>query len=142
MPKIDFYILQDAAPDARLRFACRLAEKAVEQGLKVFMSTPEEEMARLDDLLWTYSDRSFLPHEIASTASPSHERISVLIGNGSPPSTHAGLLINLSNVVPTAFETTERLAEVVGNDNELKSQARERFKFYRDKGLTIDSHNV
>ena len=142
MPKIDFYILQDPAPDARLRFACRLAEKAVDQGLKVFVCTPTEDMTRLDDLLWTFSDRSFLPHEIATANSPAHARVSILIGNGSPPPSHAGLLINLCTAVPPAFETTERVAEVVGNESELKSLARERFKFYREKGLALDSHNV
>jgi DNA polymerase-3 subunit chi len=142
MPKIDFYILQDSAPDARLRFACRLAEKAADQGLKVFVCTPSDEMGRLDDLLWTYSDRSFLPHEIATATSPSHPRIAVLIGSDAPPPSHAGLLINLSGAIPPAYETVERVAEVVGNDTELKALARERFKLYRDKGLSLDSHYV
>ena len=142
MPKVDFYILQDVAPDAHLRFACRLVEKAVDQGLKVFLCTPAEDMARLDELLWTYSDRSFLPHEIATPTSPSHSRIMALIGNGASPPSHAGLLVNLCNAVPAGFETAGRLAEIVFNDSELKARARERFKFYRDQGLTIESHNV
>ena len=142
MPKIDFYILQDPSPDARLRFACRLADKAVDQGLKVFMSTSAEDMGRLDDMLWTHSDRSFLPHEIATATSPSHPRVMVLIGNGAPPPSHVGLLINLADAVPAAFETTERLVEIVDADHQRKARARERFKFYRDQGLAIESHNV
>jgi len=142
MPKIDFYILQDPSSDARFRFACRLADKAVDQGLKVFMCTDAEDMGRLDDLLWTHSDRSFLPHEIATAASPSHPRVMVLIGSGAPPPSHVGLLINLSDAMPAAFETTERLAEIVDSNSQRKARARERFKFYRDQGLGIESHNV
>src|SRR5215831_1159319 len=85
MPNIDFYVLSDSAPDAHLRHACRLAEQAVDRGQRVFIrTTTPDDSKRIDDLLWTFGDRSFLPHEIAAAASPSHERILVLIGSSAP----------------------------------------------------------
>ena len=65
--RVDFYVLSENAPDARLRWACRLAEQAAEQGSRVYLQTAgQAEAQRLDELLWTYNDRSFLPHEIFS----------------------------------------------------------------------------
>ena len=60
--RVDFYVLSEDAPDARLRWACRLAEQAAEQGSRVYLQTADNADARrLDELLWTYNDRSFLP---------------------------------------------------------------------------------
>src|SRR5215471_3524374 len=96
MPQIDFYVLTDSSTDAHLRYACRLAEQAVERGQRVFMrTTTSDDSKRIDDLLWTFGDRSFLPHEVATTASPSHEKVRVLIGT-SPPAGFSDLVINLS----------------------------------------------
>src|SRR4029453_18545168 len=62
VPKVDFYLLSDTEPRARLRTACRLAEKAYEQGLRVTVRTGgAAETAEIDELLWSFSDRSFVP---------------------------------------------------------------------------------
>src|SRR5688572_11838026 len=68
MSRVDFYVLSADAPDARLRYACRLAERAVEQGCQVYIQTPD--VQRLDDMLWTFSDGSFLPHEVYQGQAP------------------------------------------------------------------------
>jgi DNA polymerase III subunit chi len=143
MPAIDFHILSDPAPDAHLRFACRLAEQAVDQGQRVFLRVESDDAARrVDDLLWTFGDRSFLPHEIATPASPSHPLMRILIGDGTPPQQFRDLLINLGSVAPAEIEALTRIAEIVPADPQLKSAARERFKSYRDRGVQPTSHNV
>jgi len=142
MPKIDFYVLTDAAPDAHLRFVCRLAEKAVDQSHRVFVRVSDADTARrIDDLLWTFGDRSFLPHEIATDRSPSHERVRILIGEN-PPTNFCEVVINLAATAPSDVGAMQRVAEIVPADAELKKAARERFKVYRDKGLEPESHNV
>jgi DNA polymerase-3 subunit chi len=142
MPTIDFYVLSDGAPDAHLRQACRLAEQAVDQGQRVFVRTSNADDAkRIDDLLWTFGDRSFLPHEIATPASPSHERVRVLIG-GSPPKAFGDLLINLGTDAPPDTDTIQRIAELVPADPERKRLARERFKQYRERGMEPTTHNI
>jgi DNA polymerase-3 subunit chi len=141
--RVDFYVLSDDAPDARLRWACRLAEQAAEQGSRVYLQTPDQADARrLDELLWTYNDRSFLPHEIFSGAEPSHARVMVLLGDAAAPPSHRQLLINLTNAIPTAPEQYERIAEIVDVDAERKRAARERYKLYRERGWQLESHNV
>lgn len=142
MPKIDFYVLTDTAPDAHLRFVCRLAEKAVDQSHKVFIRATDADTARrIDDLLWTFGDRSFLPHEIATENSPSHERVRILIGETAPDNFRE-VVINISPTAPGDIDALQRIAEIVPADAELKKSARERFKVYRDKGLQPETHNV
>src|SRR5262245_50197237 len=94
MASITFHVLSDAAPDAHLRYACRVAEEAVDHGQRVFVRVQDDAQAqRMDDLLWTFGDRSFLPHEIS--AAPSHDRVRILIGTTVPQS--GDVVINLAN---------------------------------------------
>lgn len=143
MGRVDFYVLSDGSPDARLRFACRLAEKAYELGHRIYIQTPSlQESQRLDDLLWTFSERSFLPHEVSNGSAPSHEKVAVLVGEAEAPATHRELLINLTNVLPGTLESYQRIAEIVDTDVERKRLSRERYKTYRDRGLALDLHNL
>jgi DNA polymerase III subunit chi len=65
MTRVDFYVLPDADPAQRPLLACKLAEKAYGQGLKVYIHTATEgEALHLDELLWTFRAGSFLPHAI------------------------------------------------------------------------------
>jgi DNA polymerase-3 subunit chi len=141
--RVDFYVLSEDAPDARLRWACRLAEQAAEQGSRVYLQTADPADAqRLDELLWTYNDRSFLPHEIFSGGQPSHARVMVLLGDAAPPPSHRQLVVNLTEALPAAVEQYERVAEIVDVDPQRKRTARERYKQYRERGCTLESHNV
>lgn len=140
MSRVDFYILPEEAPDARLRYACRLAERAVEQGCHVYLQTPD--VQRLDDMLWTFSDRSFLPHEIYRGQAASHARVMVMLGSESGPASHRQLLINLTDAMPPDVDAYDRIAEIVDVDPERKRSARERFKLYRERGCAMESHNL
>jgi DNA polymerase III subunit chi len=141
--RVDFYVLSQDGGDARLRIACRLAEKAYEQGKRVYLQTSSSaETQRLDDLLWTFSDRSFLPHEVAGDAGPSHERVMILVGERTAPSTHRQLLVNLTDTLPTPVSDYERVAEIVDTDPERKRLSRERYKAYREQGCELESHNL
>ena len=143
MSRVDFYVLSDAGPDARLRVTCRIAEKAFEQGKRVYVQTPTQaEAQRLDDMLWTFNERSFIPHEVVNGNPPSHAKVMILLGNGAPPPTHRDLLINLTTALPAALESFERIAEVVDVDEERKRLSRERYKVYRERGCQMETHNL
>ena len=63
MTRVDFYILSGAGAELRERFACRLAEKAYGSGYTVLLLAEAAEQAeRLDGLLWTFRQGSFVPH--------------------------------------------------------------------------------
>lgn len=142
MPNVTFHVLSDPAPDAPLRHACRLAEDAVNQGRRVFMRvTDDAQVKRIDDLLWTFGDKSFLPHELAGPGAPSHERVRVLIGRDAPPA-FRDMLINLATDPPNDMNSLQSIAELVPADDERKRAARARFKSYRDAGIEPTTNNV
>src|ERR1700722_20646121 len=60
----DFYILEGQSPSGRLKLACKLAEKAylAAQTVLVWHTDPAE-LRAFDDMLWTFNDGSFVPHE-------------------------------------------------------------------------------
>jgi DNA polymerase-3 subunit chi len=141
MARVDFYILEQADAQARLRLACRLAEKAWLQSQKVLLLTSASAEAQaLDEMLWTFRDRSFVPHEIYSPGQT--QRASVLISDRSQIPGEADVLINLCEDVPEGFERFARVVEPVDGDPERRKAGRARFRFYRDRGLTPDSHEV
>jgi DNA polymerase-3 subunit chi len=143
LARVDFHVLAEGAPDARLRYACRLAEEHAERGARVYLQTASSgDTQRLDELLWTYNDRSFLPHEIYNGAPPSHDRVRVMLGDQPPPPSQSEVLINLSERVPANHEAYPHIIEIVDVDPERKRTARERYKQYRDRGCTLDSKNV
>lgn len=144
MTQIDFYILEKRDPDARLTLACRIAEKALQQSQRAFVATADDaESTRLDTLLWTFSQGSFVPHRVVQKGEASAPREPVLIGTVPPPDA-AGIdvVINLSPEVPEHFDRYPRVAEIVDADAERRARGRERFRHYRDHGCDPNTHKL
>lgn len=141
MTRVDFYILPDDTSRGLELFACRLAEKAHSQGLKIYINTQNEQQTEsLNSLLWTYKQDSFLPHEIA--VKDSRTEAPIMLGHGIEPEQSFGLLINLDYEVPLYFSQFERLAELVNQNEQVKAKGRERFRFYKDREYQINSHDM
>ncbi|MCZ6887380.1 MAG: DNA polymerase III subunit chi [Gammaproteobacteria bacterium] len=139
MTRVDFYLLSDVDPHARLRFACRLASKAVAQGNKVHLRTPDAAASlALDDLMWTYPEDRFLPH--AQTGSKDEPQAPVSISHEEPPSAADQVLINLGSDMPNFFSRFERVAEVFIDAE--RSTGRERYRAYRDRGYPLFHHEL
>ncbi|MBL4869145.1 MAG: DNA polymerase III subunit chi [Pseudomonadales bacterium] len=140
MIRVDFYILSDPAPKSRLSFACRLTEKAYRMGHKVFIQATEEEAYEMDELLWQQKPESFLPHNILGEGPNAPPPIQ--IGHGQNTGKHHDVLINLTDTVPEFFNRFKRVAEIVPQDEILKQASRTNFKFYRDNGCDLHSHDL
>lgn len=139
MTRVDFYVLRSPAPADRLPVAVRLAEKALNQGLRVFINAAEEHQAQaLDDQLWTLRPESFLPHGPAGAA----DAELIAIGCGQDPGDHGDLLINLEFAVPEFFSRFERVAEVVTQDDASLAALRASWQFYRQRGYELNKHDV
>jgi DNA polymerase-3 subunit chi len=142
MTRIDFYVLATADTRSRCVMACRLVEKAYQQGHRVYLRTASlEEAELLDDLLWTFRQGSFVPHELASTVEMDDEP-PVLIGHTDPPSFMSDVLINLAAGVPSGFEGFERLAEIIDQDENRRHAGRVRYKDYKDAGFLPETHQL
>jgi DNA polymerase-3 subunit chi len=138
-PRIDFYVLSDQRENSRALLACRLADKAYSLGHTVYIATSSEaRAAALDDLLWTFRQDSFVPHERYPLTS--EEGSPVLIGVASPAEVSAQVLINFTDDLPDGFERYERVVELVDAHPDLRAQARERFKQYRERGFRPETH--
>lgn len=138
MTKVDFYVLKDNSAQRRDITACRLAEKAYTQGLQVHLHAASEKHAQeMDKLLWSFRDRSFVPHGLVDSGAP------VTIGATDTVGTdHSDVLINLADQVPNCFSRFERVLEIINADETVRKQGRERFRFYRDRGYTLDTHEL
>lgn len=63
MPRVDFYVLPENSRQER--FACMITHKVWSTGQMLFINTDSREMAeQIDNLLWTYHDISFIPHDL------------------------------------------------------------------------------
>ncbi|WP_020560546.1 DNA polymerase III subunit chi [Thiofilum flexile] len=138
MTHIRFYVLKSNQLQARLTLACKLIEKAYSQQLKTYIHTDNAAMSlQLDDLLWTYNDFSFMPHELAPSA---NKDTLILIGHDYEPLEHCDYLINLSATMPAFFARFERFAEILDQNEAILHAGRKRYQFYRDRGYTLDYH--
>lgn len=142
MTRVDFYILDGTDAAGLARLACRLVDKAWQQGMATLINVDEPATAAaVDDLLWTFRDVSFLPHAAVSEAA-GDVRLAAVIGCGEEPRCEIDLLINLAPAVPEFFSRFERVAELVDEDPARRTAGRERFRFYRDRGYPLDSHRI
>lgn len=139
--RVDFYVLQEASAAGRLKLACRLAEKAyLAAQVALVWHTDPHELKEFDDLLWTFMDGSFVPHEMLSAGTASDTP--VLLNAGTPPPRAVDIIINLAPEVPACLQLTRRVAEIIDGDDSRRRAGRARFKAYRDLGIQPASHNV
>ena len=143
MTRIDFYVLPATGGANQAQIACRLTAKAFDQGHQVYIHTQSaESVEQLDQLLWTYRDTSFVPHQRASeTVDP---MAPVVIGDAEPPEHSAEIMINLADPVPSFFSHFERVIEIVpgADDGAGREQARARYRFYQERGYKLNTHEL
>lgn len=142
MTRVDFYVVPEGSDEGALPTACRLCEKAAGSGKRVHVHAPDEELAReFDRLLWIYKQGGFVAHErVGASADPAPA--AVLIGGGEPLPSHQDVLVNLGPEVPAFFDRFERVLEIVHGDTATRGASRERFKFYRERGLAPETHRL
>lgn len=132
MTKVDFY----TGSTDKLRTACQLSQKALQNGVRVVLSTPDQHTCdNLDRLLWQFQAASFIPHCRSTDAEA--ERTPVLLAQDEEKFPHHELLISLHPETPNYFSRFERVIEIVGSDEPDSVRGRARFKFYRDRGYEL-----
>ncbi len=112
------------------------------KGHNIFIHTENQQQTdTVNDLLWTFRQGSFIPHEI-KTENDIDTPAAVLIGSNSPNQNQSDVLINLNNEVPLFFSRFDRVAEIVNQEDSIKKSARDRYLFYKERGYEIQSHNL
>jgi DNA polymerase-3 subunit chi len=158
--RVDFYVLKSSTAKQRWTFACRLTEKAYLRDLKVvLLGDTLAEVEAIDTLLWTFSERSFVPHDIhrgrpSGTPAPAASATAAAAAPASAASAavqltqdldsvgSADLLVNVSTRLPARLDRFARVAEIIDADDERRRLGRERFKAYRELKLAVETHQL
>lgn len=141
--RVDFYVLKSAAAKQRWAFACRLTEKAYLRDLKiVIVNDTLADAKALDELLWTFNERSFIPHQICLDERSVDPATPVRLTIESTALPAADLLVNLAHRLPAQLERYTRIAEIIDADEERRRLGRERFKAYRELKFTLETHQI
>lgn len=140
--RVEFYVLSGTEERARLKLGCRIAEQAYLAGQRVFVWFDEPAcLERFDELLWTFADRSFVPHELYTQAQQWQDT-PVLLGCGTQPQQSYDVLVNLGSEIPAAASYAARIAELIDADEQRRRAGRNRFRQYRDQGVTPETRTV
>jgi DNA polymerase-3 subunit chi len=86
-------------------------------------------------MLWTNAALSFVPHCRAD--SPLAAETPILITDTLETIPQDERLMNLSQEIPPGFSRFHSLIEVVGQDESDRLAARDRVKFYKDRGYEV-----
>lgn len=139
MPRADYYILPDSEPESRAAFLCRLCEKILGLGMRVFISTEHEAAARrLDQQLWTTRPQSFVPHSLLHGQPDSP----IEIGWGEQLPEHRQVFVNLSGRLPDNAFHFDRIVEIVVQTPEVLANLRDNYTRCRDHQFEIHNHDM
>jgi len=142
--QVDFYVRPEASPDALETFACRLVETVWQRGHRVLVLAASDAAARrLDDLLWTFRDESFVPHRRVGASDPAAaEPAGEPVVVSTPGAWSGGLdvLVNLTPSVPEEADRAARIVEIVPSDGGARDAGRQRYRDYRSRGFELRTH--
>lgn len=136
--QVSFYLLQDTSNElstapAHFAFACQLCADLYRAKQRVFVYTADQQQAEaFDELLWQFDAERFVPHNL--TGEGPRYGAPVEIG-WQAPRQNRNVLINLADTVPAFANRFSQIIEFVPAAEQLKAQARERFKQYRQLGV-------
>ncbi len=95
---------------------------------------------QLDRWLWLHPAIGFLPH--CRLGSALADATPIWVDHVQEHPGPAAVLINLGLAPPPFFSRFERLAEIVGVDAADAAAGRERYRFYRERGYALRTHNL
>ena len=132
MTKIDFH----SNVSDKINYTCRLIRKARAADCRIIVfDTDRTQLDLLNEALWTFSESDFLPHVMLNDPLMEQTPI-ILTADDQANFPHYQLLINLTQHVPGDFLRFERLIEVISNDTQDTLAGRDRFRQYKQQGIT------
>jgi DNA polymerase-3 subunit chi len=141
MTRVNFYLLKQNSEQARGALACRLAEQQAKQGQQVYILTGSPEQAQdMDQLLWSFTPESFVPHVLAGAAAAPQTRITIGHDTQAPAGTTC--VLNLGSEPPLSQPGLAAIAEFVLNDDGAKTRSRVLWGIYKQLGYELQHHQL
>jgi DNA polymerase III subunit chi len=137
MTRIDFYF---NAP-GKAEVARKLAAKTFQAGQQALVYARQPSRCQeLDGLFWTAQQLSFLPH--VRCGHPLARQTPILIGDNPDELASADVLINMEDDTPEFFSRFTRVMEIVTAEINDRERARDRLRFFRERGYQVDTHDL
>ena len=134
-----FYHLERRALDDVLP---GLIEKTLERGWKALIRTESSERAdAIDNLLWTYSEQTFLPHAQAGDGNPKRQPVLITVEDDNPNGANVLFLIGGAAAPPWSAAEIRNLTRVVlmfdARDADSLARARSAWKDAKAAGHDV-----
>jgi DNA polymerase-3 subunit chi len=140
MPRADFYLIAKPRFSERpLLLVCELARKAFAAQQPTLILTRDFEQAEeLDELLWTFDEDTYIPHQLAGDDDDAHT--AVLIAPPGVDTPVRPLTINLREQCPPNYG--ERVLEVVAANPAEREGSRLRWRDYQRLGFEVNKYDM
>lgn len=139
--RVDFYLLASNEASAARIFSCRLLEKAYLRGQNIFVyCNDRQEAEKLDELLWTFKENSFVPHHLQGEGPEPPPPIQ--IGYQTEPRGFNDILLNLATEIPAFYLRFRRIMEIVVHDEAAKTLGRAHYRTYRAQQCELYTHEI
>jgi DNA polymerase-3 subunit chi len=146
---VTFYVLAEgqqstenelSTTPAHFALACQLCANFYRANQRVFIYAASQQDAELiDQLLWQFDADSFVPHNLCGEGPARGAPVEI---SWQPPRQSRQILINLTSDIPAFANRFADIIEFVPAQAAAKAQARERYKHYRQSGITPTTVNA
>ncbi|AGF47001.1 DNA polymerase III subunit chi [Candidatus Kinetoplastibacterium desouzaii TCC079E] len=128
----------------KLISACHIVHKNFMTNKIILIICDDNNISKLDKLLWTFNDVSFIPHNILEYEKPN--KTPVILAKQSILSVEyidkefsdkISLVINLSNNYTPNCDKINHVIEIVSEDEKDRLEARNRWRFYKQIGYQV-----
>lgn len=145
---VTFYVLNSSTDTANelsttpahFALACQLCADLYRAKQRVFVYTAGQPDAEaFDELLWQFDAERFVPHNLSGEGPKYGAPIEI---GWQPPRQNRQVLLNLADNIPEFANRFSQIIEFVPVDAQLKAQARERYKQYRQRGMTPETVTI
>jgi len=122
------------------RLISKLLYKAHDVGRKLYINVRNERQSeKVTKDLYGGEPTSFFG--ISSSPQDAHDLTSAIIGYKSDYG-HNDIIINLTSEIPDNFSAFKRVIEIVSQDEENINAARNKYRWYKDRGYSIATHKL
>ncbi|MBW0454494.1 MAG: DNA polymerase III subunit chi [Candidatus Kinetoplastibacterium crithidii] len=99
---------------------------------------------KIDKLLWSFDETSFIPHSISDSYNKNNTRIIITTKDlfelkyiDKTNKNYLSYIVNLSNNYPQHYDQFDHLIEIVSEDENDRARARLKWKFYKQNGHIV-----